>query len=100
MIKVLLKQIPGVGALVGLPWLKIIALSAAALFGAVAFSPYPYLKGVAAGKMEMRSAALIEASKRNQRMEQRNADFNNLTDRGRCRMFMDDSGLPAENCDH
>ncbi|UXT47856.1 hypothetical protein FY136_00850 [Agrobacterium tumefaciens] len=55
------------------------------------------------GKREGRSETQIEAAKealdRINNLEKNNASFRNLTDRGRCLVFMRDSDLPDSACD-
>lgn len=53
-------------------------------------------------RMERQSAKLEEAKaaiERIEKLEKNNADFNKLSDRDRCRVFMRDSGLPERECD-
>lgn len=77
-------------------WLKIglAALAGAALLSIASFQ---------IGKREGKSAAEVEAAKaalnRINTLEKNNASFRNLTDRGRCLVFMRDSGLPDSTCD-
>ncbi|AQS61807.1 hypothetical protein AGRHK599_LOCUS1189 [Rhizobium rhizogenes] len=77
-------------------WLKIAAVTIA---GAAVLS----IASFQIGKREGRSATQIEAAKealdRINNLEKNNASFRNLTDRGRCLVFMRDSGLPDSACD-
>lgn len=54
-----------------------------------------YNQGVA----DTKKAALVEAYKRVAEREKNDDEFRKLTDRGRCLVFMRDSGLPTDNCD-
>lgn len=77
-------------------WLKIaaVAIAGTALLSITSFQ---------IGKHEGKSATQIEAAKealdRITTLEKNNASFRNLTDRGRCLVFMRDSGLPDSACD-
>jgi len=79
-----------------LTWLKI---GAASLSVATSLS----ITSFQIGKREGKSVAQIEAAKaaieRINTLEKNNASFRNLTDRGRCLVFMRDSGLPDNTCD-
>lgn len=79
-----------------LDWIK---LGAAALAGALLVSGPIYLVGRSDGKDAGRLEAAKEAGQRITQMEKNNAEFNRLSDRDRCLVFMRDSGLPAEACD-
>ena len=77
-------------------WLKIgaVAIASVTLLSIASFQ---------IGKREGKSTAQIEAAKealdRINTLEKNNASFRNLTDRGRCLVFMRDSGLPDSTCD-
>ncbi|MBO0125236.1 hypothetical protein [Agrobacterium sp. OT33] len=77
-------------------WIKIaaVAIASVTLLSIASFQ---------IGKREGRSAAQIEAAKealyRITNLEKNNASFRNLTDRGRCLVFMRDSSLPDSACD-
>lgn len=58
-----------------------------------------YLKGRHDGKALSEAAAAKAALDRISEMEKNNADFDKLDARGRCRLFMRDSGLPVDSCD-
>jgi len=79
-----------------LDWIK---LGAGALAGALLVSGPVYLAGRSDGKDAGRLEAAKEAGQRITQMEKNNAEFNRLSDRDRCLVFMRDSGLPAEACD-
>jgi hypothetical protein len=75
--------------------IALIALSLGVFLG----SAVGIMNGRALGKAEAKAEAAAEAIKRVTDMEKNNATFRNLPARERCRVFMRDSGLPADNCD-
>lgn len=74
-------------------------LGVAALAGALLVSGPVYLAGRSDGKDAGRLEAAKEAGQRITQMEKNNAEFNRLSDRDQCLVFMHDSELPAEACD-
>lgn len=70
-----------------------------ALAGALLVSGPVYLAGRSDGKDAGRLEAAKEAGQRITQMEKNNAEFNRLSDRDRCLVFMRDSSLPAEACE-
>lgn len=72
-----------------------LALLAGISVGAIAGT----IHGKTIGKEEARTEAALQAVSRITDMETHNANFKNLPPRERCRIFMRDSGLPADSCD-
>ncbi len=79
-----------------LDWIKI---GSGALVGALLVAGPVYLAGRSDGRDAGRLEAAKEAGQRITQMEKNNAEFNRLSDRDQCLVFMHDSGLPAEACD-
>ncbi|HCJ70816.1 hypothetical protein [Agrobacterium pusense] len=77
-------------------WLKI---AAGGLLCAVLLASGSYWLGKREGRSETQIEAAKEALDRISTLEKNNASFRNLTDRGRCLVFMRDSGLPDSTCD-
>lgn len=77
-------------------WLKI---AAAGLLCAVLLAAGSYWLGKRDGRSQTQIEAAKEALDRINELEKNNASFRNLTDRGRCLVFMRDSGLPDSTCD-
>ncbi|WP_425902562.1 hypothetical protein [Agrobacterium radiobacter] len=77
-------------------WLKI---AAGGLLCAVLLASGSYWLGKREGRSETQIEAAKEALDRINSLEKNNASFRNLTDRGRCLVFMRDSGLPDNACD-
>lgn len=79
--------------------LKIAPYAAAAVAGALLASAPVYLVGKSAGRAEIELRAAQNALERMAELEKNNANFQKLSSRDRCLLFMRDSGLSAENCD-
>lgn len=77
-------------------WLKI-AAGGLLCVGVVASGSY--WLGKREGRSQTQIEAAKEAVKRINELEKNNASFRSLTDRGRCLVFMRDSGLPDSACD-
>lgn len=77
-------------------WLKI---AAGGLLCAVLLASGSYWLGKREGRSQTQIEAAKEAVNRINQLEKNNASFRNLTDRGRCLVFMRDSGLPDSACD-
>ncbi|WCK15385.1 hypothetical protein G6L41_017315 [Agrobacterium tumefaciens] len=77
-------------------WVKI---AAAGLLCAAALASGSYWMGKREALSEVKIEAAKEALDRINTLEKNNASFRNLTDRGRCLVFMRDSGLPDSACD-
>lgn len=77
-------------------WIKI---GAGALAGALLISGPVYLAGRSDGKDAGRLEAAKAAGERIMKMEKNNAEFDRLSDRDQCLVFMHDSGLPDSACD-
>lgn len=77
-------------------WLKI---AAGGLLCVVLLSSGSYWLGKREGLSEAQIEAAKEALDRINELEKNNASFRSLTDRGRCLVFMRDSGLPDSACD-
>jgi hypothetical protein len=75
------------------------ALAGGAVAALIAGAGLLYLKGRSDGMAESEISAAREALSRINRLETNNENFKALDDRGRCLVFMRDSGLPAETCD-
>jgi len=72
---------------------------AGALAGALLVSGPVYLAGRSVGKDAGRIEAAKQSVQRMQQLEKNNAEFNRLSDRDQCLVFMHDSGLPNSACD-
>lgn len=77
-------------------WLKI---AAGVLLCAVLLASGSYWLGKREGHSQTQIEAAKEALDRINELEKNNASFRSLTDRGRCLVFMRDSGLPDSACD-
>jgi len=77
-------------------WLKI---AAAGLLCTVLLASGSYWLGKREGRSQTQIEAAKEAVNRINQLEKNNASFRSLTDRGRCLVFMRDSGLPDSACD-
>ncbi|NTC83789.1 hypothetical protein [Agrobacterium tumefaciens] len=77
-------------------WLK---FAAGGLLCAVLLASGSYWLGKREGRSQTQIAAAKEALDRINQLEKNNASFRSLTDRGRCLVFMRDSGLPDSACD-
>lgn len=77
-------------------WLKIAAIG---LLCAVSLASGSYWLGKREGRSQTQIEAAKEALDRINELEKNNASFRSLTDRGRCLVFMRDSGLPDSACD-
>ncbi|WP_312619014.1 hypothetical protein [Agrobacterium pusense] len=77
-------------------WLKI---AAGGLLCAALLASGSYWLGKREGRSQTQIEAVKEALDRINELEKNNASFRSLTDRGRCLVFMRDSGLPDSACD-
>ncbi|MGV2049002.1 hypothetical protein ACQZ48_02840 [Agrobacterium sp. 22-209-1] len=77
-------------------WLKI---AAGGLLCAILLAGGSYWLGKRDGRSQTKIEAAKEALDRINELEKNNASFRSLTDRGRCLVFMRDSGLPDSACD-
>jgi|GEM_PF-6639715 len=79
-----------------LDWLQI---GSGALVGALLVAGPVYLAGRSDGRDAGRLEAAKQSVQRMQQLEKNNAEFNRLSDRDRCLVYMHDSGLPDSACD-
>jgi hypothetical protein len=79
--------------------LDYIKIGAGIALGAALSAVPVYFYGKSIQRSETRAEAALDALDRIQTMEENNASFSKLSDRGRCIVFMRDSGLPTDLCD-
>lgn len=78
---------------------KIVPYAIGAVAGALIAAAPSYLVGKNTGRAEIELRAAQNALERMAELEKNNANFQKLSSRDRCLLFMRDSGLSADNCD-